>query len=111
MMNYELELGLPQPYLLVFTPSLLLWQKTVTDFLDTRSEVANWYAAFNNGILIVSQNTAQELGEIFRQRFPGTLFIITLVPAGFNDGWMPQQAWDFINHPISSGRWELGGPK
>lgn len=110
MMNYGLELGYPQPYLLVFTPSLFLWRKTVTDFLDTRSEVLSWYAAFSNGILIISQHSAQDLGELFRQRFPGVLFIITLIPAGYSDGWLPQQAWDFINNPTSSGRWQLHIP-
>ena len=94
-----------RPYILVFTESLGLNRQVVLDYLDTRPEILNWYTFHRTAIFIISRHSAYQLSELFRQRFPNVLFIITEIIPGRNDGWLPQVAWDFINNPRSSGRW------
>jgi hypothetical protein len=74
-------------------------------YLDTRQEVKNWFAILPAGIIIISNRNAYQLSEILRQKFSGSLFIISEIPTGNNDGWLDQKAWSFINNPVSSGRW------
>ena len=90
-------------YAMVFDSSTLPRQY-VTDFLDTRSEVANWLGFFNDVIIIVSNNTAHQLAEIIRQGLPGTFFMLTYIPFRQYDGWLPKEWWDFINKPQPSGK-------
>jgi len=93
-----------KPFLLVFDNSQLMRQ-AILDYLDTRSDVKNWFAFLPTSIVIISDQTAYKLAEIIRQKFPDVLFIISEIPVGSNDGWLDGRVWSFINNPVSSGRW------
>ncbi len=78
----------------------------LTQFLDSRPEVLNWFAVLSNAILIVSRGTATSLGQLMHNQFPSMWFIVTEIHPTEVNGWMNSQTWDFINSPKSSGRWE-----
>lgn len=78
----------------------------VQRFLDTRPEVLNWFSVLSNGILIVSRSDATVLSTLIHNQFPSLWFILTHAIPSETNGWMNPQAWDFINNPRSSGRWE-----
>ena len=91
-------------YVLVFNDTVASRQ-SMLDFLDTRSEVLNWYAFSGEGIFVVSEYTAHELAAIIHQQFPALFFVVSEVVPARNDGFLPSVAWDFVNIPKSSGRW------
>ncbi len=91
-----------KPYLMIFN-SIALPRQTLLNYLDTRPEVLNWYAFLDTGVFIISTHTAYQLSELIRQHFPGVYFVVTEVPSGSNDGWLPKAAWDFINNPRRPG--------
>ena len=93
------------PYLLSFDETMVTRQQ-VLDHLNTLPQVLNWYALLPGSILLVSRSPSSELCAFINHQFPTTFIIITEIPRGNNDGWLPQAAWDFINNPKSSGRWE-----
>jgi hypothetical protein len=92
------------PYLLIFNRDDGPRQE-ILDYLDTRREVKNWFAFLPDAIFIISDSDALTLSNLFSLKFPSRYFLITEVPAGKNNGWLIQRAWDFINNPKSSGRW------
>ncbi len=92
-------------YLLTFN-EFIAPRQTVVDFLDTRREVLNWYAFGPAGIIIISRKTAHELAAILHEQYPGLFFLLTEVDPAKTNGFLPKQAWDFMNMPRSSGRWE-----
>ena len=94
-----------RPYLLVFNDQLVPRQQML-NFLDTRSEVLNWYAFLPAGIFVISEHSAHELAAVIHQEFPIVFFIINEVVPGRNNGYLPMVAWEFINNPKSSGRWK-----
>ena len=93
-----------RPFLLVFNQADGSRQD-ILDYFDTCREVKHWYAVLPAAIFIISDTDAHALSELFRRKYPKRFFIITEVPKGGNNGWLVQKCWDFINHPISSGRW------
>lgn len=96
-----------KPYLLVFHPSTQSRQE-ILNFLDTRSEVLNWFAWGDTGIFLISEESAYLLSNIIHEKFPNIIFVITLLPTGNYltvNGWLFKNNWDFINDPKSSGRW------
>jgi len=80
----------------------------ITTFLDTRSEILNWFLIIPNAILLVSRNDADTLSNLLHAQFRDRLFLITEVAPDSHktNGWLNEKAWDFINNPKSSGRWE-----
>ena len=92
-------------YVLIFN-SVFVPRQTMLDFLNTRREVLNWYAFLDGTIFIISRQNATQLGEMIHTQFPTVFFLVTTVPNYDNNGWLPKAAWDFINIPRSSGRWE-----
>lgn len=93
-----------KPFILVYN-TFQLTRQEILDFLDSRPEVKNWYAFLPTSIMIISDRTAYQLAEIFRQKYPNTYFIISEIPYGNNDGWLDKKVWSFINNSVSSGRW------
>lgn len=73
-------------------------------FLDSRPEILNWLTLFPS-MFIVSEYSSYEISEVFRQQYPEKQFIITQIAPTDNNGYMPQQVWDFINNPtVSEGK-------
>jgi len=89
-------------YLLTFNG----FRAQITAFLDTRREVLNWFGILSNTILIVSRSNAPTLSNLVHSQFPTMWFLITELDPSTIDGYLPDQAWDFITKPKSSGRWE-----
>lgn len=93
-------------YLLVFNDSLLpaVSRQIMIDFLETRrSEVPNWYACFNQAILLNSEHSASNLSDLIRERFPNIWFVISEINPTTVNGWAPKQFWDFVNNPRRAG--------
>ena len=91
-------------YILVFDDALGTRQE-VQAFLNSRSEILNWYACLPNAIFFVSDKTAATLSEVIKE-FKGdknALFIILDVKTD-RQGWLPKKAWEFISNPKAS--WE-----
>ena len=91
-------------YILVFDDALGT-RKEIQDFLDTRSEVLNWYACMSNAIFVVSDATASALQRVIKEFNSGkdSNFIILDVKTD-KDGWLPKKAWEFMNTPKAT--WE-----
>ena len=88
-----------KPYLLILG-SAFGTRQSVCDWLDTRAEILNWIRpAIPNLIIITSQNSAFQLGEIIRQRYPSAHFLVTEVSSASTDGWMAKAAWEHIRNP------------
>lgn len=92
-------------FLLSFNDSVVA-RKTMLDFLDTRPEVVNWYAPLQGAVFIISNSDARGLGVLIHAAYPILYFVIAELPRGYNDGFLPAAAWQFINDPKSSGRWK-----
>lgn len=93
-----------KPFLIVFNDAQINRQGLL-DFLDTRSEIKNWYAFLPTAVFVISENSASQIAEVIRSEFPGKNLFVSEVPRGANDGWLGANVWDFINSPKSSGRW------
>lgn len=91
-------------FLLTF--NLIYPIKIITDFLDSRREVPNWYIPLQNSIVITSKYDVNYISGLIAGRFPGMLFLLTELNPKTLNGWNTQQAWEFILNPKSSGRWE-----
>jgi hypothetical protein len=86
-------------FLAAFNPALP--RKFVSAYLDDRSEVQNWYSLLPGQIFIASDHSAQELGELLRRQFPRELLLITQINESDCNGWLPEEAWDFIREAQS----------
>jgi hypothetical protein len=78
----------------------------LTNYLNSRREVLNWFAILPAAILVVSRMNATDLKNIIHAGFPNLWFMISEIDPAKINGWMNKPAWDFINNPKSSGRWE-----
>ena len=83
-----------------------LQTKFITDFLNTRPEILNWYSFFGGSIFIVSRAELADLINIIHGADPEFRFVISEVAGGQAGGSINQEVWDFVNTPKSSGRWE-----
>ena len=91
-------------YILVFDDALGT-RKEIQDFLNTRSEVLNWYACMSNAIFIVSDKTAATLQKLISEfNVEKNAHFIVLDVNTDRQGWLPRKAWDFISNPKAS--WE-----
>ena len=92
-------------FMVVFNPAYQPRQ-ALLDFLDTRREVLNWFAFLPAGVFVVSRMDAHELSVLIHEKFPATYLLVSEVNPETTNGWQSANAWDFINKPKSSGRWE-----
>src|ERR1035437_4102748 len=81
-----------------------LGRRELLQHLDTLPDVWNWFTALPGQVIIVSEQTAYDIGAVIRARFPNQFFTVSGITA--IDGWMTKEFWDFVNNPKSSGRWE-----
>ena len=93
------------PYLFSFNATMGTRQQVLT-YLDSLPQVLNWYAVLPEAVIIISRQSSSKLSDLIHQRYPLSYFIIAEIPRDNNNGWLPKTAWDFINNPKSSGRWE-----
>jgi hypothetical protein len=74
----------------------------VTAFLDSRSEVHNWYTILPGQIFVVSRNSASEIADLLRKKFPDQFIFVGEIQPEKADGWLPKEAWTFITTPTSN---------
>ncbi len=92
-------------YIISFNP-LILPTNELLGYLDTRTEILNWYLPFAGTIMIVSNHNQTALANMMSARFPVHHFLITETNIFNTDGRLLNQAWEFIRNPKSSGRWD-----
>jgi hypothetical protein len=90
-----------------FNP-FFLGRQELLQYLDTLPEVLNWFTALPGQVIMVSEQTPNEIGAKVRARFPNHFFTVSGI-SGI-DGWMTKGFWDFVNNPKSSGRWDAPSP-
>lgn len=81
-------------------------RKEIINYLDTQSEIKNWFAVLPNSILVVTNNDINptDVSKIVTNKFNTNLsFLVT--DAKEANGIENNKVWDFINNPKSSGRW------
>lgn len=82
--------------------ALTLRVQDLTDFFDTRAEIVNWYGILPGQVFVISALDAKTLNQLIVSRFPKGFFIVAQLDPSATDGWLPQEAWDFINEPKPS---------
>ena len=93
-------------YLITFmsSNSPFVERQEVLNYLNTQSNIKNWYAVMPNAILVVTPEDHNFVTKIIADRFRHNMsFIVT--DAKMANGSINKQVWDFINEPKSSGRW------
>ncbi len=93
------------PYLFCYSENMGPHQ-TILDFLDTLPVILNWYTLGSQGVIIISERTPAELRILIHTKYPSGFFIISEMKPHLVDGWLPEEAWGFVNNPKSSGRWK-----
>lgn len=78
--------------------------ESLQNFLDTRSEILNWYRPFKGALIVVSEQNQTYLSNMLVKQYPQKQFIITEISPETSNGQLFQPAWDFIKFPKSSGR-------
>ncbi len=74
----------------------------LTGFFDTRAEIVNWYGILPGQIFAISALDARTLNQLIGNRFPLGFFIVAQLDPNATDGWLPEEAWSFINQPQPS---------
>jgi hypothetical protein len=74
-------------------------RKEVTNFLDSRPEILNWYTPLSNAVFIVSEETAADLSNIFRTFTKDKGRFLILDANTDRNGWLPSKAWQFLRTP------------
>ena len=85
-------------YVLTFNDSFATREK-ITAYLDNRKDiVSDWYYCLTNAIFIASSASAKQLTEVLLGLSKTGRFLVSEIKSiPCNDGWLPQNAWDFIN--------------
>lgn len=92
-------------YLLAFN-DYMGTQQSVLDFLDTRREITNWLSVLPHSVLLVSEHPMVVLRNMILAKFPNCFFLLSEIHGSTSNGLLSKAAWDFINNPKSSGRWD-----
>lgn len=82
-------------YLLVFDP-----YKTdavaLHNIITTMAYASEWWHYIGSAYLITSSSTATEIQNYINMSWSG-FFLITEINGRNSGGWLPQEAWDWIN--------------
>ena len=92
-------------YLLTYTGDANI-RNDITNFIDSRPEILNWFSPNQNMILLVSNFSIFDIQSLFTTHHAGFFFVITEVDVNKTGGYMSKGFWEFIKHPKSSGKWE-----
>lgn len=81
-------------------------REMIQNFLDTRTEILNWFGAMPYTIIIISNSDVRHLTHLLMKKYDNDItFLITPIVPKDMDGFISQPVWDFINNPKPSGRW------
>jgi len=82
-------------YILVF--SAKRDRDDVKHFLDSHSEVLDWFSCFRNAFFLVSTSTAEKLAQAYHEQFAdGAKRVFIGHLDDDRQGWLPKRAWDLI---------------
>ena len=87
-------------YLLTFDTGQVSRDRWI-ETIDGLPQIVNWHAFFEGAVVLVSNESAKELGNLIRDRLPRARFVVSELQRGRKDGWLPKSVWDIINHPTS----------
>lgn len=73
------------------------WQAQA--ILDATQAVTNWIQPFPNAAIIQSSLDARDLAAVLRSRLGQTWFLVSELHSASVDGWLPGNAWQFVNTP------------
>jgi hypothetical protein len=82
--------------------ALLQPVQDLTSFFDTRAEIVDWYGILPGQLFVISGLDVKTLNLLIVSRFPKGFFIVTQLDPSVTDGWLPEEAWNFINRPKPS---------
>ncbi len=82
-------------YILVFSASRD--RDEVKEFLNSRSDILNWYMCFRQAVFLLSTSTADELANAYHETFADEArrVFITHIDRDRN-GWMPKRGWELL---------------
>lgn len=86
-------------YILVFSEQFGT-EADVRAYIDSLSEVINWRRNLPNCFFLISEDSAGELYELLRKRFPTGNVIVSEI-AGNEQGWLDKLTWKMINEKLS----------
>lgn len=84
-------------YILIFSDSVGT-RDEVKQFVDSRPEITTWYTCMSNAFFIRSGLTAKQLTDLFSKYTNEKGRFIILNCNTDRNGWLPQQAWDFMEN-------------
>ena len=89
-------------YIIVFTKSSLLDSFDYTKFhstITTAPGVVNWWHYIDNAYIIItdSNTTATNVSDFVQVHMPNKHFIVSELNLKNHNGWLPKEAWDWIN--------------
>lgn len=69
------------------------------NILTRAAGVINWWHYIDNAYIIITSKTttATNISNFIRQNMPNKNFIVSELNLKNHDGWLPQEAWDWIN--------------
>ncbi|WP_290918128.1 hypothetical protein [Halodesulfovibrio sp.] len=87
-------------YVFSYNPDKLK-KRTVFDFLNECEEVAAWLSPFAGTVIVISNSSAEDLSELFSDEFgeANHLFVDIQDDEPDYQGWLDEEAWDYINSP------------
>lgn len=74
-----------------------------TKYLDTLTQVKDWFYSLPNSVFVVVQSSTQDLYKQFSEKYPKKRFFITKVVLADCEGWMPENHWDKIKAVFGQG--------
>jgi hypothetical protein len=82
-------------YILVFSASRE--RNEIKQFLNSRSDIQDWYTCFRNAFFLLSTSTAQELAEAYHAYFSvGANRVFIAHIDDDRQGWLPSEGWQFL---------------
>lgn len=89
-------------YIIVFNKGGILDTFSYDKFHDsitTAKGVINWWHYIDNLYIIITENkvTASNVSQYVQQILPNKHFFVSELNLKNHNGWLPQEAWDWIN--------------
>jgi hypothetical protein len=74
----------------------------IKDFLNSRSDIHDWYICFRNAVFLLATSSADELAEAYHERFPDAPRVFIAHVDEDRQGWMPSRGWKLLHEAESS---------
>ncbi|TGL45976.1 hypothetical protein [Leptospira perdikensis] len=71
--------------------------KSIHSKITKNPMIKNWSHYLNSSYILISENNVNELSDYIRKVMPKHRFLLLEVDLRKSNGWLPQEAWDWIN--------------